>query len=61
MTFYTALGSGGVVVEGNLKTAIDHVFYSRKGVIAKHYETLMAPFTYTYTDHLAVSFDFELE
>ncbi len=61
MMYATHLGAGGVVVEGDFNSAIDHVFYSKTGVKAIHFETLLAPLTYTFTDHLAVSFDFTLE
>jgi len=40
--------------------AIDHVFFSKTGVNAVHYETIISEYTYCYSDHVPVSFDFTL-
>ena len=40
--------------------AIDHVFYSKTGVVAKHFEAIITPMSYAYSDHVPVVFDFEL-
>ena len=40
-------------------TAIDHVFYT-DGVTPVRYEVFIEPFSYAYTDHVPVFFDFEL-
>ena len=39
---------------------IDHVFYTNTGVTAKHYETIISPYSYAYADHVPVVFDFYL-
>ena len=39
---------------------IDHVFYSKSGITAKHFETVVSPYTYVYADHVPVLLDFEL-
>ena len=39
---------------------IDHVFYSNFGITAKHFETVVSPYTYAYSDHVPVLLDFEL-
>lgn len=39
---------------------IDHVFYTNAGVTAKHYETIISPYSYAYADHVPVLFDFYL-
>ena len=41
--------------------AIDHIFYSKTGVKAKRYETVVSPYTYAYSDHVPVLLDFILE
>ena len=41
--------------------AIDHVFYSKTGVVAKHFEAMISPLTYEYSDHVPVVFDFVLD
>ncbi len=41
--------------------AIDHVFYSKTGVVAKHFEAIITPTSYAYSDHVPVVFDFILE
>ncbi len=40
--------------------AIDHVFYSKTGVVAKHFEAIITPTSYAYSDHVPVFLDFEL-
>lgn len=40
--------------------AIDHVFYSKGGITPKLFQTLVSEFTYSYSDHVPVVFDFEL-
>ena len=40
--------------------AIDHVFYSKTGITAKHFETIVSKYSYAYADHVPVVFDFEL-
>ena len=40
--------------------AIDHIFYSKTGVVAKHFEAIITPMSYAYSDHVPVVFDFEL-
>ena len=40
-------------------TAIDHVFYT-DGITPVRYEVFIEPFSYAYTDHVPVFFDFEL-
>ena len=39
---------------------IDHVFYSKSGITAKHFETVVSPYTYVYADHVPALLDFEL-
>ena len=39
---------------------IDHVFYSKSGITAKHFETVVSPYTYIYSDHVPALLDFEL-
>ena len=39
---------------------IDHVFYSNSGITAKHFETVVSPYTYAYADHVPALLDFEL-
>ena len=39
---------------------IDHVFYSKSGITAKHFETVVSPYTYDYSDHVPALLDFEL-
>ena len=39
---------------------IDHVFYSKSGITAKHFETVVSPYTYVYSDHVPALLDFEL-
>lgn len=41
--------------------AIDHVFYSKSGITAKHFESVIHPYTYAYSDHVPVFFDFYLD
>lgn len=45
------------VAEGE---AIDHVFYSKTGIDAKHFEAIVEEYSYAYSDHVPVVFDFEL-
>ena len=40
--------------------AIDHVFYSKTGVNAQHFEAIITPMSYAYSDHVPVVFDFTL-
>jgi endonuclease/exonuclease/phosphatase family metal-dependent hydrolase len=49
---------GGEPPEGK---AIDHIFYSKTGITAKHFETLVSPYSYAYSDHVPVLMDFILE
>lgn len=39
---------------------IDHVFYSKSGITAKHFETVVSPYTYVYADHVPALLDFVL-
>ena len=41
-------------------SVIDHIFYSKEGVMAKHYEVVVDKYTYEYSDHVPVFVDFEL-
>ena len=41
--------------------AIDHIFYSKSGITAKHFETLISPYSYSYSDHVPVLMDFVLK
>lgn len=62
MQYNTTLGSGNINVLPEVGTrAIDHIFYSKTGMEAKHYETLVSPYTYAYSDHVPVMLDFELK
>jgi len=40
--------------------AIDHIFYTKTGVTAKHFEAIVTPTSYAYSDHVPVILDFEL-
>lgn len=51
----------GNIPKVDSKFAFDHIFYSEKGIIAKHFEALVNPYTYTYSDHVPVMLDFVLE
>lgn len=57
MPYSTTNSCGESPMEGE---AIDHVFYSKSGVVAKHFETVISPLVYVYSDHVPVCFDFEL-
>ena len=39
---------------------IDHIYYTKTGVTAKRYEVSISPYTYVYSDHVPVLFDFVL-
>ena len=60
MDYQTYLGQplGKAPKKGSDKV-IDHVFYS--GVEAKYFETVISPYTYAYSDHVPVLFDFILK
>ena len=53
---YTGLN----MVPNQTNRFIDHVFYSKSGITAKHFETVVSPYTYVYSDHVPVLLDFEL-
>ena len=53
-----SVGKPPVLEEG---MAIDHVFFTKYGVTPVHFETVIDPFTYSYTDHVPVFFDFYLD
>ena len=44
-----------------LGSAIDHVFYSKKGIVGQHFETIISEYGYRLSDHLPIFFDFTLE
>ena len=52
-----SFGKAPDVKEGE---AIDHVFYSKTGINAKHFEAIVEEYSYAYSDHVPVVFDFEL-
>ena len=58
MEYCTANNFGEPPVKGD---SIDHVFYSKSGVTAKHFETVISTFTYCYADHVPVCFDCTLD
>ncbi len=39
---------------------IDHIYYTKTGITAKRYEVSISPYTYVYSDHVPVLFDFIL-
>ena len=61
MNYQTYLGQplGKEPKKGSDKV-IDHVFYTG-AIDAKHYETVISPYTYAYSDHVPVLFDFILK
>ncbi len=62
MNYQTYLGQplGKAPKKGSDKV-LDHVFYWGAGIDAKHYETVISPYTYAYSDHVPVLFDFILK
>ena len=60
MEYQTCNPLGKIPPVGNDHT-FDHIFYSKKGIKAKHFETLVCPETYAYTDHVPAMLDFMLE
>ena len=62
MNYQTYLGQplGKAPKKGSEKV-IDHVFFSNEGIEAKHFETVISPYTYAYSDHVPVLFDFLLK
>ena len=58
---YQTCNTLGKIPEVSSKYAFDHIFYSEKGIVAKHFEALVNPATYTYSDHVPVMLDFILE
>ena len=61
MDYQTYLGQplGKAPKKGSEKV-LDHIFYD-DGIDAKHYETVVSPYTYAYSDHVPVLFDFKLK
>ena len=57
---YMTSCSVGKAPSNTADKAIDHVFYSKTGVVAKHFEAIITPMSYAYSDHVPVVFDFEL-
>lgn len=60
MEYMTSCGVGKAP-EIKEDMAIDHVFFSHKGITPVHFESVVHPFTYSYSDHVPVFFDFILE
>lgn len=61
MNFQTSLtGVGKRPQRGNPPSVIDHIFYSKSGLTAKHYEVVVSRYSYAYSDHVPVIVDFEL-
>lgn len=50
----------GNIPKVDSKYAFDHIFYSQ-GITAKHFETLVNPNTYAYSDHVPAMLDFIVE
>ena len=61
MNFATSTNLGQRPKRGNPPSVIDHIFYSKSGLTAKHYEVVVARYAYTYADHVPVFVDFELK
>lgn len=62
MNFRTYLGQPlGRAPEKGSDKVLDHVFYSQAGITPLHYETVISPYTYAYSDHVPVLFDFKLK
>ena len=61
MDYRTYLGQplGKAPKKGSDKV-LDHVFFSGERIEAKHFETVISPYTYAYSDHVPVLFDFKL-
>ena len=61
MNFQTSLpGVEKRPQRGNPPSVIDHIFYSKSGLTAKHYEVVVSRYSYAYSDHVPVIVDFEL-
>lgn len=58
---YETCNSLGKIPNIASKFAFDHIFYSENGIKPKHFETLVNPATYTYSDHVPVMLDFIIE
>ena len=60
MNYQTTNGLGKKPSRGNPPKVIDHIFYSKTGLAAKHYEVVVSRYSYVYSDHVPVLVDFEL-
>ena len=61
MEYMTSCNGVGKAPEIKEDMAIDHVFFSHKGITPVHFESVVHPFTYSYSDHGPVFFDFILD
>ena len=59
MDYKTSCSVGKAPARGGNGSAIDHIFYTN-GITPKHYEAVVSTYTYAYSDHIPVVFDFVL-
>lgn len=61
INYKTTCSLGKSPARGNPPSVIDHIFYSKEGITAKHYEVVVSKYTYAYSDHVPVLVDFKLK
>ena len=62
MNYDTSTSLGKKPGRGNPPSVIDHIFYTKTDKItAKHYEVVVSKYSYNYSDHVPVLFDFEIK
>lgn len=61
MKYDTSMNLASKPGRGNPPSVIDHIFYTKSDKIAaKHYEVVISKYSYLYSDHVPVLFDFEI-